>query len=151
VSDTREWWVRCDNLIRVSQVPPGETSWECVYLERDYDAVVAERDRLKARGDLYSELSDAFGSDPCDSHQSRLKMARGLKAERDRLAATVKRVMALDRYTFMPTTGVIGPCVFVSDLDRALAEPVCDLCHAESHNYGATSHGFGKCVERRKA
>ena len=65
MSDTREWWVRCDNLIRVSQVPPGETSWECVYLERDYDAVVAERDRLVDAVNEYLELClhhrDEFG------------------------------------------------------------------------------------------
>jgi hypothetical protein len=47
--DGKDWWVRPDNLIRLGQVPHGETAWECVYLKRDYDDARAEIASLRAK------------------------------------------------------------------------------------------------------
>jgi hypothetical protein len=116
----------------------------------------AERDRLKARGDLYSELAEALGDDPCDSHKSRVEHAQKLKAERDRLAATVERVRALRTDGF--DQNAAHSYVLRDNLDNALADPVkdvspfyyCELKKTVGCNGTAGPHGYGRCVERRK-
>ena len=75
-----------------------------------------------------------------------------MRAERDALKATVDRV-SQSVNIHRDCLYCHGPecCTHAREVADALAGGECGLCHAEPHNYGATAHGFGKCVERRKA
>ena len=162
MTDSKAWWAKCENIIREGCVPVGETWWERVFLARDYDAVVKERDDLRLACDEKERIGDAFLV-RAEKAEYQIKVLRDLAdidteardkitAERDKLAATVERVRAVRTCRgniFGSSHDVVVRC----ELDRALAEPEprsCDLCHAEPHNYATTIHGYGKCIDRRK-
>ena len=124
MSDSKAWWVKCENIIREGCVPVGETGWERVYLVSDYDASEARVKELEAelatltdwtnkRGPWYTAELDSIKADldrlaaAVTQHSAAATAwARDHQLaadERDKLAATVERVKALfgtGSYTF---------------------------------------------------
>ena len=52
----------------------------CKYCILDALFAADDRPKPKDRTDIYSELGEALGSDPMDSHEGRLRMAREARA-----------------------------------------------------------------------
>jgi len=108
MTDSKAWWAKCENIIREGCVPVGETWWERVFLARDYDAVVKERDDLRLACDEKERIGDAFLV-RAEKAEYQIKVLRDLAdidteardkitADRDRLAGVVERVKDLHRW-----------------------------------------------------
>jgi len=62
MTDSKAWWVKCENIIREGCVPVGETGWERVFLARDYDASEARAEKAEAELAVWlTPLREAFG------------------------------------------------------------------------------------------
>ena len=127
MSNAQRWYAHGPLTGNSSAVYPLDVPITEVVLASEYEAVVAAL--IDRDGDLAL-----------------------MRAERDALKATVDRV-SQSVNIHRDCLYCHGPecCTHAREVADALAGGECGLCHAEPHNYGATAHGFGKCVERRKS